>query len=79
MDNYIGQKQRITPGDDRRNIKSQKLIPAKINSLKVVGAKEEIGMSKEPANFWDRVWFSEGKGLGFEQSSPQNKRNLPAL
>ena len=27
LDNYIGQKQRITPGDDRRNIKSRKLIP----------------------------------------------------
>ena len=25
LDNYIGQKQRITPGDDRRNIKSRKL------------------------------------------------------
>ena len=35
MDNYIGQKQRITPGDDRRNIKSRKFIPAKITSLKV--------------------------------------------
>ena len=32
----LGQKQRITPGDDRRNIKSRKLIPAKINSLKVI-------------------------------------------
>ena len=36
LDNYIGQKQRITPGDDRRNIKSRNLIPAKINSLKVL-------------------------------------------
>ena len=27
LDNYIGQKQRITPGDDRRNMKSRKLIP----------------------------------------------------
>ena len=35
LDNYIGQKQRITPGDDRRNIKSRKLIPANINSLKI--------------------------------------------
>ena len=32
---YIGQKQRIIPGDDRRNIKSRKLNPVKINSLKV--------------------------------------------
>ena len=36
-------------------------------------------VSKELANFWYRAWFNEGKGLGFEQSSPQNKRNLLAL
>ena len=36
-------------------------------------------VSKEPANLWHHAWFIEGKGLGFDQSSPQNKRNLPAL